>query len=132
MPERDGNKRDIPFIEKLIAAAGLLLVLLVAGSLGYEAVTHTGSPPDIEVQVDEVVRVDAGYLVRFTAFNSGQTTGAHVRIRGELRKEAHVVEENVAVLSYVPDGGRQEGGLFFERDPRDHNLNLRAIGYEKP
>jgi uncharacterized protein (TIGR02588 family) len=55
-----------------------------------------------------------------------------VRIRGELRREAHVVEENVAVLSYVPDGGRQEGGLFFERDPRVHDLKLRATGYEKP
>ena len=132
MSEDDSEKRDVPLIEKLIAAAGLLLVLLVSGSLAYEALTHNGGPPDIEVQVNDIQRVGAGYLVHFNASNSGEATGAQVRIRGELWQGKEVVEESIATLSYVPDGGEQEGGLFFERDPQEYRLHLSATGYEKP
>jgi uncharacterized protein (TIGR02588 family) len=132
MSEDDSKKRDIPLIEKLIAAAGLILVLLVSGALAYEALSHSGGPPDVEVKVDDIRRVNAGYLVRFHASNTGQTTAAQVRVKGELRKGEEVVEEGMAVLNYVPDGGNQEGGLLFERDPRGYSLHLRAVGYEKP
>ena len=132
MAEERSPKRDVPLIEKLIAATGLLLVIAVAGSLAYQATTHDGSPPDIKVEVAGIQTVRAGYLVRFFATNQGHTTGAQVRIQGELRQGEQLLEQSIATLTYVPDGGRQEGGLFFERDPRGHHLQLRAIGYEKP
>jgi uncharacterized protein (TIGR02588 family) len=132
MAEDHSTKREVPLIEKLIAATGLLLVTAVAGSLAYQAATHDGSPPDIEVEVAGIETVGAGYLVRFFARNQGHTTGAQVRIEGELRQGEKLLEQSITTLTYVPDGGRQEGGLFFERDPRGHHLRLRATGYEKP
>jgi uncharacterized protein (TIGR02588 family) len=132
MPEEQSKKRDVPLIEKLIAAGGLLLVLAVVGSLGYEAVTRDGSPPDIEVKVNDIQRVGAGYRVRFSALNHGETTGAQVRIKGELKEGEKLVEESVTILTYVPDKGKQEGGLFFEHNPGAYRLQLRASGYEKP
>jgi uncharacterized protein (TIGR02588 family) len=132
MPAEDSRKREIPLIEKMIAGLGLLLVLLVSGSLGYEALRHTGGPPDIEVQVSDIRRGGSGYLVRFNASNSGETTGAQVHVQGQLWKGEEVIEVSIATLTYVPDGGNQEGGLFFDRDPQDYRLVVRATGYEKP
>jgi uncharacterized protein (TIGR02588 family) len=132
MSGSEEKPRDVPFVEKLIAGVGLTLVVLVAGSLGYEALTHSGGPPDVEVQVGGIHRSRSGYLVRFTAFNGGETTAAQVQIEGELRDGDQVVEESATTLRFVPDGGNQEGGLFFERDPHRYRLHLRATGYEKP
>ena len=63
---------------------------------------------------------------------AGKPPGLRCVSRGELRKGEQVVEESIAMLSSGPDGGEQEGGLFFERDPEGYQLRLRATGYEKP
>ena len=35
-------------------------------------------------------------------------------------------------MDYLPPGSEREGGLFFSRDPRRHEVRLRAKGYVDP
>lgn len=112
---------------------GLLMVLSTLGALIYETVSGDGGPPDIVVWAEEVVPLDGRYLVRFTAFNQGEETGAQVLVRGELRGAAgELLDRREVHLDYVPARSRQQGGLYFSQDPRQGKLLLYVEGYSAP
>lgn len=133
---RPGDRREgggrVPFVEKLTAGLGLALVLAAAGSMAYEALFGTSSPPDIVVEVVAVHPVSAGFAVEIRSVNLGGTTGAQVRIEGRLLDGDRPVEVSSTILSYVPDRSRQLGGLYFRHDPSRHRLEVRATGYQEP
>ena len=60
------------------------------------------------------------------------STAAEVRIEGELRKNGRVVATGGTMFSFVPPESEREGGLFFKRDPRELQLEVRAAGYTRP
>ena len=115
-----------------VGALGLLLVLATVGFLAHQALTTRGASPAISVEVVAVSPISGGHLVRFRARNAGERTAAAVRIRGELRREATIIERNVAVLDYLPAAGEREGGLIFQEDPNSYQLRLSAEGYADP
>jgi uncharacterized protein (TIGR02588 family) len=114
---------------------GLLGLILVLGSIGfalYEAVAGDSSPPDVTVQVVEILPAQNGFLVEFRAINEGGTTAAGLTVEGELRDGTEVVEASDTTVEYIPSHSEREGGLFFTLDPRQYELQLRAKGYETP
>jgi uncharacterized protein (TIGR02588 family) len=114
---------------------GLLGLVLVLGSIGfalYEAVMGDSSPPDMTVQVMEILPTQNGFLVEFRVINEGGTTAAGLTVEGELRDGAEIVEASDTTVEYVPSHSEREGGLFFTLDPRQYDLQLRAKGYETP
>ncbi len=114
---------------------GLLGLALVLGSIGfalYEAVAGNSSPPDVTVQVIEILPAQNGFLVEFRVVNEGGTTAAGLTIEGELRNGTEIVEASDTTVEYVPSHSEREGGVFFTRDPRQYELQLRAKGYETP
>jgi uncharacterized protein (TIGR02588 family) len=114
---------------------GLLGLVLVLGSIGfalYEAVVGDSSPPDVTVQVMEILPTQNGFLVEFRVINEGGTTAAGLTVEGELRDGAEIVEASDTTVEYVPSHSEREGGLFFTLDPRQYDLQLRAKGYETP
>lgn len=126
------QKNGPPFWERFVAFIGLILVLGSLGFLLYEGVWGDNSPPDVVV---ELVRIrDSGddYLVEFKARNEGGETAAEVRITATLTRDGREIEETEASLDYVPAGSEQRGGLFFENDPNESELELRASGYQIP
>lgn len=133
MDQAKQNKiKDAPWWMWGIALLGLALV---AGSIAfmlYEAVAGDSSPPDITVQVDSILPIRNGYLVKFRALNEGGTTAEGVTIEGALRNGTEILETSHTVIEYVPAHSEREGGLFFASDPRQHQLQLRAKGYENP
>ena len=114
---------------------GLLGLLLVLGSIGfalYEAAIGDSSPPNVTVEVEEIVRLENGFLVEFRVVNQGGTTAAGLTVEGELRNGTEIVETSDTTIEYVPSRSERSGGLFFTRDPGQYELELRAKGYEMP
>jgi uncharacterized protein (TIGR02588 family) len=70
--------------------------------------------------------------VQFRALNEGGATAAQLMIEGELSGPDGPIETSEATLDYLPPRSGRQGGLFFARDPRGLDLQLRARGYAKP
>lgn len=43
-----------------------------------------------------------------------------------------IVETSKATLDYVAGYGKAQGGVMFIKDPRQHALVIRAIGFQAP
>jgi uncharacterized protein (TIGR02588 family) len=129
---RDATTTGTSGLEWAAAAFGGVLLASLVGYLAYTGLTAPAGPPGIVVRTGDVDQAPAGFTLQFTARNEGKSTAAAVKIRGRLLTENQVVEESEAVLDYVPERSEREGGLFFERDPRQHNVSVRAVGYAKP
>ncbi len=123
---------DIPILEWIIGAAGLVIVAGVIAFLFYHAVTSSQSPPDVSAEVTSVMRIRSGYLVTVKTSNHGGSTAAAVVIQGELRKGSDVLEQSHVTLDYSPPNSANQVGLFFTRDPRQFDLQVRALGYVEP
>lgn len=130
---RKTSARSQPALwERIVALAGLALVVVLLTYLGYQAIANHEKPPYIVVSVTEVSRNASGFLVQFVAENLGDGTAAGVLVTGELRRNGRVVESAQATLDYIPAKSRRGGGLFFTRDPREHELRLAPSGYTTP
>ena len=73
-----------------------------------------------------------GWLVLVRAFNEGGGAATVVTIGGELTAPDGTVESAELCLDYLPSWSDRQGGLFFTRDPRAHDLKVRALGYAEP
>ena len=131
--EGNGQREErTPLLEWLAAGLGLILALGVLGFVGYHAIWGADSPPRVTVEVRQVRPFEGGYLVEIRARNRGGSTAAQVRIEGELRANGRVVETGGTTFAFVPPESAREGGLFFRRDPRRLQLDVRAAGYTRP
>lgn len=127
-----GDENDTPLLEWVIACIGLLLVAGVLGLLLYKAIWGETSPPQITISVISIVPVQNGYLVQFQAVNQGGSTAEGVVVGGELRRDAKTAEASQTTLDYLPANSKKGGGLFFTHDPRQFDIQIRALGYEEP
>ena len=127
-----GKIQDAPPWVWAIALLGLALVLGSIAFMLYEAAVGDSSPPDVTVRVDSILPTRNGFLVEFRAINEGGSTAEGLTVEGELRNGTESVETSNTTIEYVPSHSEREGGLFFTSDPRQHELQLRAKGYEKP
>ena len=118
--------------EWVCAAIGVLLVLGTVGFIGYEALTREPAVPDVTVEHIGTEQASGGYIVRFSARNTGPATAAALSISGELLDATAVIESSEAVLDYLPSNAERQGGLIFQNDPARYELKLTAKGYFDP
>ena len=112
-----------PFWEKVVGAAGLLLVLAVVGFLLYEAL-QPQTAAEIVAEVKAVTPQAGGYLVDFVASNHGRQTAASVTIEGALYDPAtgdEPVETAEVTLDYIPDQSERTGSFVFAHAPPVHS-----------
>ena len=122
-----------PLLEWIASGIGLVLTLGLLGLIGREAITgEPEEPPAIEVHARNVRPLPSGFLVEVVAVNRSGGTGAAVTIEGELRSGETSVETSDFTFEYVPGHAERRGGLFFKADPRKHQLEVRAMGYQQP
>jgi uncharacterized protein (TIGR02588 family) len=114
--------------ENAVAALGAILVTGTLGYMGWYMVAHEQTPPALSFEVTSVEPQDDRYLVTFRVINAGNSTAAQVHVAGELRRDDETVEEGETTIDYVPSYSERRGGLVFTRDPRQHDLMLRAKG----
>lgn len=119
-------------IEWIAAGLGGAILVSTIGYMVYYGLTTENGPPVVAIEQGPVERAGAGYLVRFTARNDGQSTAAELHLSGTLRNGDAVVERSGAVIDFLPEGSTREGGLFFTHDPSGLALELRAEGYVAP
>src|SRR5688572_6324822 len=130
--QKQQEENAIPIWEWIVAAIGFVLVASVIGFLLYEAIAGNRLPPDVKLSVDSVVQTRNGYLAKIIAVNEGGMTAAGVVIEGELRRGTEPVERSWTTIDYLPPRSEQRGGLFFTRDPRQFELQVRPFGYVEP
>ena len=130
--QKQQEKDAIPIWEWIVAGVGLVLVAGVIGFLIYEAFTGKRLPPDVKLSVDSVVEIRNGFLVRITAVNEGGITAEGVIVEAELRSGTEPVERSRTTIDYLPPRSEKRAGLFFTRDPRQLDLQVRSLGYEEP
>ena len=122
-----------PLLEWIAAGLGLVLTLALLAVIGREAVAgETNEPPAIDVRAASIRKLPSGYLVEVVASNRSGGTGAAVQIEGVLKSGSAAVESSDVTFDYVPGHAERKGGLFFREDPRLHELELRALGYQTP
>lgn len=140
MTENDSENREpknrrnqkTPALEWLIAAVGLILVGGTICFLIYQAVTDKNTPPDLAVSADSVVKIENGYLVKFSMYNKGDDNAADVVVEGKITQNGEDLETSSVTIDYAPSHSKREGGLFFDRNPNDFEFKIRALGYKKP
>jgi uncharacterized protein (TIGR02588 family) len=125
-------RRPIPVTEWIVAGVGALLVAGVIGYLIVLATTRDATPPEVRVVAQRVLELPGGWLVEFRAINDGAQAAAQLLVEGELRGPGDASETSEATIDYLPARSEREGGLIFSRDPRGHELRLRAKGYVQP
>ena len=137
--ESDNDDRDerkparISPLELVASGIGLLLTLAMLAFIGWEALTRAGNVlPAVTVEAREVRQAGGVWVLSFEAVNHAPATAANVEIEGTLSRDGQTVETGRASLTYVPGGSSVRGGLFFGADPREHEIELRALGYAEP
>lgn len=131
-PARHIRVDDVPLLEWIVAAIGLLLVAGTAAYIAWQGYTRAGAAPDIALEAVEIRAIGGGYLVSIRATNNGGTTAKGVKVQGELARDGRVVESSEMSFDYLPPDSQRRGGLLFTADPRLHELKLSAKGYELP
>ena len=120
-------------LELVASGIGLLLTLAMLAFIGWEALTRAGNVlPAITVEAREFRQAGDVWILSFEAVNHAPATAADVEIEGTLKRDGQTVETGRASLTYVPGGSSARGGLFFSTDPREHQIELRALGYAEP
>ncbi len=97
-----------------------------------QAVTGDASPPDIAVRIEAVNETSNGFLVKFSAVNQGGSTAEGVIVQGSLKGGTESAESSQTSIDFLPSHSERKGGLFFTRDPRQFDLQIRVFGYEEP
>ncbi|QJW84981.1 hypothetical protein HK414_19740 [Ramlibacter terrae] len=127
-----GDEGPPPFWQWAVAAPGLVLVLACLGYLVVQALAGTPTPPDPVVEVVSVRQQGARYRVAIRVHNRGKATAEALKIVGELKQGATAVERSETEFQFLPGESSREGGLFFSRDPRPLQLDLRPESFQAP
>lgn len=129
---RGGPQPDTPILEWILGGLGAALVLFALGFLIYVGESKTDRTGGVEVTVDQISRVEGGYLVQFSARNAGTRTLADVRVRARLMEGETQLENAEVVLDYLPGRSTARGGFYLQSDPAQYALRLRAESYREP
>lgn len=121
-----------PLSEWIVAALGLVLLCASLGYLGWHALRGGSEVPSPAVRVIGIENQAGRYVVRLRVTNQSPATAAALRIEGVLRQGGQEVERSDTEFQYLPGRSSVQGGLFFQRDPRQFQLEVVAKGFEEP
>jgi uncharacterized protein (TIGR02588 family) len=128
----EAGRTEIPALEWLLGSIGALMVAGAIGFLAWSGMVQGDTPPDIRVEVEQVLQQRNGWLVMVRAFNEGGSAAAEVTVGGELTASDGTVETAELRLDFLPSRSDRRGGLFFTRDPKSQALKVRVLGYAEP
>ena len=130
---RQKKRSGTPLLEWVASGIGLLLILSMLALLLREALSgEAGQLPAIDVAIRRIAPAGSGFVVEIEAVNGSGGTAAGVEIEGQLKSGGATIETSSAVIDYVPGHSRRSGGLFFRQDPRRHQIEVRALGFQAP
>jgi uncharacterized protein (TIGR02588 family) len=137
-PQQDGQTEEevsnaASSWEWAIASVGAVAILSLIAFFIFQGMVEEKAPADVVIQQQPVVQVQGGYLVPIQMRNLGANTAEGLEVEGTLKGRAgNTIETSETTVEYLPPYSKVEGGLFFTKDPRQYNLELRPKGYEVP
>ncbi len=123
---------DTPLIEWVVGGIGAALFVACVALLIYQGVVEGDQPGAITTSVLEVAEVGDRHLVTFKIENDGTQTLSNLQVSARLLAGDREVESARTIIDYLPGGSSREGGFYFEHDPRELAVAIRAEGYQKP
>jgi len=121
-----------PLLEWLSAGVGLVLILATLGIVGSELFRADDTPPRFTIRTVSVEAIPGGFHMVVRVHNDGGSPAAGVVVEGELTPPSGPSETAEASFDFIADKSSREGGLYFETDPRQGEIRLRAKGYSEP
>lgn len=120
-----------PAAEWVVGGLGFVMVAGVVGHLIHAGVTMRSAPAELQVTVERIRPGSQGHWVHLRLGNPGGTTAAEAVAEGVLSDGA-ALETSEVTIDYVPPHSERKAVLFFRNDPRQHRLEVRALGYREP
>lgn len=121
-----------PFLEWVIGGIGVALLVSCVAYLIYDGLTNGEKPGAITASVIDIADVGERHVVTFKIENGGSQTLSNLHISARLLEGDREIESARTIIDYLPGSSTQEGGFYFEHDPRTLTVEIRAEGYQKP
>lgn len=129
----NGAKDKKNWLEWLVFALSLALVLAILGYLVYQVNTEAPTSPDLYVITSADPTELAPYRYHVTVFNKGGTTAEEVLIEVSLEKGGSPIETADLQLPFAPQESKREAWVSFSKDPSlADTLVARVVSYKKP
>lgn len=125
------NKVKKNWLEWVVFAVGLVLVLSVLGYLIYSGASMGDQPPEIEVRLGTPEQRQFNFIVPVTVVNHGDETAASLRIEVVMEGNGEQARGELDI-PFLPRHAKREGWVTFDQDPRTSKLKARVLGYQKP
>jgi uncharacterized protein (TIGR02588 family) len=122
------------WLEWVVFAAGLALVLSALAYLVYDGATMGNDPPSIEVRLGAPEPRAHNFIVPVTVMNHGDETaeGVAVEVLLESGDGGGEPARGELTIAFLPRRATRAGFVTFRQDPRAARLTARVLGYEKP
>lgn len=132
--EQSSNGQSSPrakLIEWILAAVSAAVVLALLGFLVMEAVTKTGSQPDIGLTLVEVRELNGRFFADVDVENSGHAAAADLVISAIAGPPGQALAAH-AILDYAPPESTASITLGFARPVSAGSIELTVSGYREP
>ncbi len=127
------KKLEKNWLEWIVFAASLVLVLSTLGYLVYDVATIGEVPPNIEVQLGQPQPQSNRFLVPLSVTNRGGETAQGVHVEVTLESGGKEQESADFEIAFLPRSSTREGWVTFKTDPRTvEQMQARVLGFEKP
>ena len=127
------KKLEKNWLEWLVFAASLILVLSTLGYLVYDTATFGEAPPNIEFQLGQPQQRSNRFVVPVSVTNRGDETAQGVHIEVTLESGGQEQENADFEIAFLPRHSTRKGWVTFKTDPRSaEQMEARVLGFEKP
>lgn len=121
------------WLEWIVFAASLVLVVSMLGYLVYDVSTLGEAPPRIEFQLGTPQPQLNHFLVPVSVTNSGDETAEGVLVEVVLESGGKEQESGEFEIAFLPRHSTRSGWVTFQTDPRTvEHIKARVLGFEKP
>lgn len=120
------------WLEWVVFAVGLVLVLAVLVYLLFSGASMGNEPPNIEVRLGTPEPQQFNFIVPVTVVNHGDETAASLRVEVVMQNHGQEQARGELDIPFLPRHATREGWVTFEQDPRSSQLKARVLGYQKP
>ena len=132
MTARSQRRKPTPVLEWILGLCGSALLIAGLGYLVLQELHQQDTVGAVLIQTNRVGELDEGYVVQFTAHNTGSQTLAGVQISARVYDGTTELESVRASIDHLPGESRRGGGIYLQHDPRRYRLELRAEGFQEP
>lgn len=115
------------WLEWLVFALSVLLIMTVIGFLVYDLSRDKGMPPEIHVTLGEPAAAPHGFVVPVTVTNKGQQTAQELQV--EVTREGADSEQAEFQIDFLSAGEVRQGWVGFSETSLELRFKTRVKGY---